>query len=63
MLTRLGRRIMLVILAPVVFVIGFVFIVMLAVVVGGWNASVFAYCWMRWKLLGIPIPPKHAHPG
>jgi hypothetical protein len=51
------KRVVLVLLIPVVFPVAVVFMVLLLIPIACWNSAVYAVLWLRWKCFGVPIPP------
>ena len=56
------RRAIIVVLIPFVLpAVVLVFLLLLMVLV--WNSCVLGVYWLRWKLLGVPIPPTCPPPS
>jgi hypothetical protein len=58
----LWRQIIIVALTPFVLPAVALLVVPLVLFLG-WNSGVYCVYWLRWKLLGIPIPPKSPLPS
>ncbi|MHC4068356.1 MAG: hypothetical protein ACYS18_04570 [Planctomycetota bacterium] len=54
----LWRRIIIWLLAPIVMVVSFVVVGVILIPCAIWNGFVWSLYWVRYKVFGIPIPPK-----
>ena len=54
----LWRRALLILLIPVVFVTAVVVLAIILVPISVLQGSLLMWYWIRWKVCGIPIPPK-----
>ena len=52
------RKATLVLLIPVVMPISVLCLLLVLFPVVIWNSGLFGVYWFRWKLYGVPIPPK-----
>jgi hypothetical protein len=52
------RKTILILLIPIVMPISFVCLFLILLPVCAWNSALFGLYWFRWKLVGVPIPPK-----
>jgi ABC-type transport system involved in cytochrome c biogenesis permease subunit len=52
------RRIILLLLAPIVMPVSFVVVAAILIPCAIWNGVVWSLYWVRYKLFGVPIPPK-----
>lgn len=50
-------------LIPPVFLVTFASVLLLCTFVLAWNGTMYAYCWLRLLLFGIPMPSKAPHLG
>lgn len=58
----LCRRIILLLLAPIVMLASFVVLAAILIPCAIWNGLVSLLYWLRYKLFGVPIPPKYPFP-
>ena len=54
----LWRRIIVFLLAPIVMLVSFIVVAVIMIPCAIWNGFVWSLYWVRYKLFGIPIPPK-----
>ena len=54
----LWRRAILVVLAPLVFPVSLLAVLLILTPVAIVNSNCYAVYWFRWKLTGTPVPPK-----
>jgi hypothetical protein len=54
----LWRRIVLLMLAPIVFLVSLLVVLLFLAPVALVNGCCYVVYWVRWKMLGVPIPPK-----
>ena len=47
-----------ILLAPFTFLVAVGFLLAVFLIVGTWNAAVYAVYWLRWKISGVEFPPK-----
>jgi hypothetical protein len=53
----LWRRILLIMLIPLVLPVSLLFVLCLLLGVSSWNSIIYGIYWVRWKVFGTPIPP------
>jgi hypothetical protein len=56
------RRVVIIVLAPIVCAVSFVVVVAILIPCGIWNGVVWSLYWLRYKFFGVPIPPKCPFP-
>ena len=52
------RRLVLLLLMPIVLTTSFIVLAIIMIPCAIWNGIVWSLYWARYKLFGIPIPPK-----
>ncbi len=52
------RRFVVLLLTLIVMPIGFICVFLILLPVCIWNGAMWCIYWLRWKLYGIPLPPK-----
>ncbi|MHC4068796.1 MAG: nucleotidyltransferase family protein [Planctomycetota bacterium] len=55
----LWRRVIGWLLAPIVMPVSFIVVVIILIPCAIWNGFVWSLYWVRYKVFGIPIPPKY----
>jgi hypothetical protein len=54
----LWRRVILLLLAPIVFPVSLLVVLLFLTPVAIVNGICYGVYWVRWKIVGVPIPPK-----
>jgi hypothetical protein len=54
----LSKKVLMTPLLPIVFLSGFVVLMLILLPVAIWNGIVYLIYWVRYKFTGKPIPPK-----
>ena len=55
---RVFRYILILLLIPIVLPVSFIVVMLIVIPCAVWNAIVWSIYWLRFKLFGVPIPPK-----